>query len=153
MGLVDGRAPPRLHAGLSVFNGPKPSIIIAPDQAAECQQVTNWLRARTAEGLEPQEMAVIVRSQEQIDRAKRAAELSGLKSSEAPPQTDESAVRGDSGEGILPRSATRHVGARRFGTWASVDSTTLAQARGCTANMHLAGPPSAARIPNHPQFC
>ena len=61
-----------------MFNGPAPLVFVGKDEAAECEHVAKWLLARTAEGMQPQEMAVIVRSADQIGRARRAAELSGL---------------------------------------------------------------------------
>jgi superfamily I DNA/RNA helicase len=75
---VDGNVEERKGA-VSIFNGPNPLIRIAPDANAEKQQVAAWLRERTAEGYQPHEMALIVRSEDQMSRATAAAESCGLK--------------------------------------------------------------------------
>ena len=45
----------------------------------ESQGVADWLRQLVADGLQPHEIALFVRSEEQIDRATMAAELAGIK--------------------------------------------------------------------------
>lgn len=63
---------------VSVFNGPPPEIRVLEDTAAEISVVSDWLRARTKEGVAPHEIGIFVRSAAQLDRAKNAAEQSGL---------------------------------------------------------------------------
>ena len=74
---VDGNVEERKGA-VSMFNGPAPLVFVAKDEKAECAHVAKWLSERTAEGMQPQEIALIVRSADQIARASRAAELSGM---------------------------------------------------------------------------
>ena len=62
---------------ISLFNGPMPLVAVAANREAEETTVSNWLEDRIGEGLTPQEMSVIVRSDQQIDRARRAVESAG----------------------------------------------------------------------------
>ena len=74
---VDGNKEER-KGTISLFNGPAPLVVVASDQDAETQTVAGWLRERVGEGLAPQEISVFVRSDQQIDRARRAVEAAGL---------------------------------------------------------------------------
>ena len=77
MSDVDGNLEER-KGTVSVFNGPKPTIHVLEDAAAESAIVGKWLTARISEGLQPNEMSVFVRSLDQVSRAVGAAKSSGL---------------------------------------------------------------------------
>ena len=77
MSDVDGNLEER-KGTVSVFNGPKPTIHVLEDAAAESAIVGKWLTARISEGLQPNEMSVFVRSLDQVSRAVDAAKFSGL---------------------------------------------------------------------------
>jgi len=63
---------------VSVFNGPQPEIRIAKDEVEEIDQASQWLQARTGEGVVPHEIGIFVRSSAQLERAKAAAAKAGL---------------------------------------------------------------------------
>jgi superfamily I DNA/RNA helicase len=75
---VDGNEENRKDA-VSIFNGPKPDIKTYVSQEKEGEGVADWLRQLATAGLQPHEIALFVRSPEQIDRATRAAKLAGTK--------------------------------------------------------------------------
>ncbi len=74
---VDGNVDDR-RGTISVFNGPSPEIMTLDSVDAEIKAVGAWLKARNGEGVEPREMAIFVRSAEQLERARAAAVESGL---------------------------------------------------------------------------
>ena len=63
---------------ISVFDGPAPVIAVAADAAQEIKRVADFLRGAVADGIEPSEIGVFVRSPEVIGRARAALEASGL---------------------------------------------------------------------------
>jgi mRNA-degrading endonuclease RelE of RelBE toxin-antitoxin system len=63
---------------VSVFNGPAPQIRSFATEQDEVNAVAEWLRDRVAEGETPHEIGVFVRSEAQIERARRAVELARL---------------------------------------------------------------------------
>jgi hypothetical protein len=63
---------------ISVFDGPAPVIAVAADTAQEIKRVADFLRGAVADGIEPSEIGVFVRSPEVIGRARAALEASGL---------------------------------------------------------------------------
>jgi mRNA-degrading endonuclease RelE of RelBE toxin-antitoxin system len=63
---------------ISVFNGPAPVVQIFPDEDDEMAAVAKWLVDQTAAGLLPHEFGVFVRSEAQMDRARRAVDGAGL---------------------------------------------------------------------------
>lgn len=63
---------------VSVFNGPKPEIRSFDSEDEETERVGKWLREREREEILPHEMAVFVRSEAEIDRAKSAVASAGL---------------------------------------------------------------------------
>lgn len=63
---------------ISVFNGPKPAIAVYDTVDAECQAVSQWLKALIADGLQPHEIGVFVRSSGEVDRARAAIEGAGI---------------------------------------------------------------------------
>lgn len=66
-GLVDDR-----RGTVSVFNGPAPEVSTFTDEREEIDFVAGWLRLRVTEGATPREIAVVVRSAAQIERARAA---------------------------------------------------------------------------------
>lgn len=77
MADVDGIVEQR-RATISVFNGPPPTIQTFDSIEAERNSVSDWLKARTQEGLLPHEIAIFVRSGSELDRARAAAELAAI---------------------------------------------------------------------------
>lgn len=63
---------------VSVFNGPVPQVKAFATADEEGRAVGTWLRERAVEGLEPHEIGVFVRSESQVERARRAMELAGI---------------------------------------------------------------------------
>jgi len=70
---VDGEVQDRKDT-ISVFNGARPEIIKAKDPSDETKNVSNWIKERIAKGVLPHEIAVFVRSDREIGRAKSAVE-------------------------------------------------------------------------------
>jgi superfamily I DNA/RNA helicase/mRNA-degrading endonuclease RelE of RelBE toxin-antitoxin system len=69
---VDGNVEQRQGA-ISVFNGPDPVLKVLNDEEEEAATVAAWLRERIADGVQPQEIGVFVRSDAELDRARAAA--------------------------------------------------------------------------------
>ncbi len=63
---------------ISVFNGPKPGILVFDTQEEESEAVSQWLSDRMSEGMEPHEIGVFVRSVAELARARAAIEVAGL---------------------------------------------------------------------------
>lgn len=63
---------------ISVFEGVPPDIAVEQDETRERDRVAEWIRARIADGVHVHEIALFVRSAEQLDRAKAAAEKAGV---------------------------------------------------------------------------
>jgi superfamily I DNA/RNA helicase len=74
---VDGNVEDR-RGTISVFNGPEPEIKTLSTPEAEIEVVAGWLDDRAAEGLEPHEISVFVRSAAEIDRARAAVTAANL---------------------------------------------------------------------------
>jgi superfamily I DNA/RNA helicase len=74
---VDGNVETR-KGTISVFNGPAPVVKGFKSETAEVEAVGDWLKDCLGRGVPPQEMAIFVRSDAQIDRAREAAERAGL---------------------------------------------------------------------------
>lgn len=72
-GVEEGR-----RGTVSVFDGPDPDILLASDEQDEITQVGNYLRDCIAEGIEPRDLAILVRSQRQLYRARAAAAQAAL---------------------------------------------------------------------------
>lgn len=64
---------------VSVFNGPDPVLRALPSEKEEVEHVGEWLAGQVAEGLLPHEIAVFVRSEEQLGRARDSVAKGGLK--------------------------------------------------------------------------
>jgi superfamily I DNA/RNA helicase len=74
-GVVESRA-----GTVSVFNGAPPTIRLFDDEEAEVKAVAAWIAERAAEGMSPDELAVFVRSDGELERAMRAVAEAGLPS-------------------------------------------------------------------------
>ena len=63
---------------ISAFNGPEPLIrtLASPEEESAC--IADWLRERQAEGYQPQEIGVFVRSEAELDRAIKGIEDAGF---------------------------------------------------------------------------
>ena len=61
-----------------MFNGPDPVVRVLDSEEDEIAAVGAWLTDRTAEGVNPEEMSVFVRTDDQLDRAMSAIEAAGL---------------------------------------------------------------------------
>lgn len=74
---VDGNVEER-RGIVSVFNGPKPAIMVCDSHEQEIDTVAKWLADRVKVGTAPHEIGLFVRSDEQIPRVKAAVEKSKL---------------------------------------------------------------------------
>jgi superfamily I DNA/RNA helicase len=74
---VDGIAEGR-KGTTSTFNGPPPGILVFKTQEDEIRGVSQWLAARTKEGVAPHEVGVFVRSPAELARARVAVQDAGL---------------------------------------------------------------------------
>jgi superfamily I DNA/RNA helicase len=74
---LDGNTESRAHT-VSVFNGPPPTIQVAPSEREEIAFAGAWLAQRIREGIAPQECALFVRSAAELGRARAAAGQAGL---------------------------------------------------------------------------
>jgi superfamily I DNA/RNA helicase len=74
---VDGITEQR-RGTISVFNGPRPDILVLDTQEDEIQAVSHWLSDRTRDGLEPHEIGLFVRSEAQLSRARAALDDAAL---------------------------------------------------------------------------
>jgi hypothetical protein len=78
-GLRDPDGNEEERAGtISVFDGPAPVIAVVADAAQEIERVVEFLRGAIADGIEPSEIGLFVRSPDVIGRARAALEASGL---------------------------------------------------------------------------
>ena len=77
MADVDGNVDER-KGTVSVFNGPDPVARVLDSEADEIAAVAAWLVDIAAEGVNPEEMSVFVRTGDQLDRAIGAVEEAGL---------------------------------------------------------------------------
>jgi superfamily I DNA/RNA helicase len=72
----DGNVSSRLGT-ISVFEGPDPDIHAASTSQDEVLYVGKWIVSMIKTGITPEEIGVIVRSESEFDRAKKAVETSG----------------------------------------------------------------------------
>ena len=70
--IIDGNTEER-NRTVSTFNGPDPVVRVLANEAAEAVYVAEWLQGLAANGTAPEEMAIFVRGEAQMDRAKKAA--------------------------------------------------------------------------------
>lgn len=87
IGDVDGVVEER-RGTISVFNGPDPEVRVLDTEGDERQTVGEWIAARVAEGVRPEEIAVFVRSEAEIPRGARAVAASGLGATTPEPGVD-----------------------------------------------------------------
>lgn len=76
---VDGVSEDRTGT-VSVFSGPAPTVRRSNSAKDECSEVAKWLREQLANGVTEQEICVIVRSENEVQRALDAVSLSSCKS-------------------------------------------------------------------------
>lgn len=74
---VDGNLESR-KGTVSAFNGPDPTIQVVESQESETALIAQWLSSRLADGVQPHEMGMFVRSEAELPRAKAAASEAGL---------------------------------------------------------------------------
>lgn len=73
---VDGNAESR-KGTISLFDGPAPRIATVASEEVEQVAVALWIAERLEDGVAPEEIAVFVRSDSELDRARTAVEESG----------------------------------------------------------------------------
>jgi hypothetical protein len=76
---IDGNTESR-RGTISVFNGPFPSVEVHETAEVEAQAVAEWIGERLKEGIDPQEVAVFVRSSAELARAGVVARSTGVPS-------------------------------------------------------------------------
>jgi len=74
---VDGNYEER-KGTISVFDGPAPGIQVLPTNEAEIKFVGQWIADLVKAGVQPHEIAIFVRSDAELDRAKAAANAAAL---------------------------------------------------------------------------
>ncbi|MER8911439.1 UvrD-helicase domain-containing protein [Mesorhizobium sp. M0854] len=74
---VDGLEDDRRDT-VSVFDGIEPEVVIADDEVAEREAGAAFIRSALDNGIAPREIAIFVRSPEQLPRARAVAEAAGL---------------------------------------------------------------------------
>lgn len=74
---VDGNIESRAGT-VSAFNGPEPKLVTFDDAAAELSAVGAWLAERMKEGIPASEIAIFVRSADELQRAQDAVTASGM---------------------------------------------------------------------------
>ncbi|QVL46998.1 MAG: UvrD-helicase domain-containing protein [Thiocapsa sp.] len=74
---VDGNTEDR-RGTISVFNGPAPTVVSFQTPAEEAGAVAAWITQRIGESVEPHEIAIFVRSESELERARAAATETGL---------------------------------------------------------------------------
>jgi superfamily I DNA/RNA helicase/mRNA-degrading endonuclease RelE of RelBE toxin-antitoxin system len=74
---VDGNVEER-RGTVSVFNGPAPDIRVFASIEEETKVIAAWLSELIAEGMQPHEIGVFVRSSAELDRARIAVEAAGI---------------------------------------------------------------------------
>lgn len=74
---VDGITERRTST-VSAFNGPEPRIMVFETPEEEAAAVADWLTRRTRDGYVPHEIAVFVRSEAEMPRARNSVRRAGL---------------------------------------------------------------------------
>jgi superfamily I DNA/RNA helicase/mRNA-degrading endonuclease RelE of RelBE toxin-antitoxin system len=64
---------------ISVFSGPPPWLERHQDNTAETESIAAWIKERLADGINPEEVAIFVRSPVELGRAKEAIAKAGAK--------------------------------------------------------------------------
>ena len=73
---------------ISVFNGTEPAVKVLQSMEAEQTAIGEWIKARAAEGIPPEEIAVFVRSPDELPRARAAVAAAGLPATIPEPGVD-----------------------------------------------------------------
>ena len=68
-GVEEGR-----RGTVSIFDGPVPEVKLLDDTEAEADFVSSWLRRCMTSGIPAKQIALLVRSSDQLDRARKSAE-------------------------------------------------------------------------------
>lgn len=87
---VDGLTEDR-RGTISLFDGPAPIILLARSNEDEQVLVGDWIKARIDEGMNPGEIAIFVRSEAELKRARAAVKLAGLTADELTEKSDAAA--------------------------------------------------------------
>ncbi len=74
---IDGNIEMR-DSTISLFNGPVPEVVECASQEEEEHKVSEWIKDLAVKGVEPHEMCLCIRSENEIGRAHQAAVDSGL---------------------------------------------------------------------------
>lgn len=82
-GIVEARG-----GTISVFNGADPEVRVVESEMKEQEVVGVWIRELTTQGVLPEEIAVFVRSEAEIPRAKLAVAAAGLTATTPEPGVD-----------------------------------------------------------------
>jgi hypothetical protein len=89
---VDGVVEER-KGTVSVFNGPEPAIVLAPDEAAETRAVAAFIKDALAAGIAPREIGVFTRAPEMLKRARAAVLSAGAEALELSDRSDDPGER------------------------------------------------------------
>ncbi|MEO5826702.1 MAG: 3'-5' exonuclease, partial [Gemmatimonadales bacterium] len=84
---VDGNVEDR-RGSVSVFNGPEPEVRLFATEPEEITAIGEWITARLADGMIPEEIGVFVRSAAQVARARDAIRAAGLEPTAPSPGVD-----------------------------------------------------------------
>ena len=74
---VDGNEEDR-SGTVSVFNGPEPEVNLFDSSADEIRGATAWIKETIKDGVEPDEIGVFVRSNDQLARAREVVKSAGV---------------------------------------------------------------------------
>ncbi len=74
---IDGNTEGR-SGTISVFNGPKPKMLVLNSPENEIETVTEWIAKHIEDGLKPDEIGVFVRSSAEMYRARKAVEAANV---------------------------------------------------------------------------
>jgi superfamily I DNA/RNA helicase len=78
---------------VSVFNGPEPNIVVAPDEAAETSAVAAFIKDALSAGVAPREIGVFTRTPESLGRARAAVQVAGAEALEMSERGDDPGER------------------------------------------------------------
>ena len=78
---VDGNTESR-RGTVSMFDGPPPMVMAYSDEDHECRAVAGWISDRLKDGCAPREVAIFVRSDAELKRARAAAKAAGVRAVE-----------------------------------------------------------------------
>lgn len=84
---VDGRQEDR-RGTVSVFNGPEPIISLQDSQEAEIAAVAAFIEAALADGSQPEEIGIFVRTRSEMPRARAAVDAVGRAVAEITPRKE-----------------------------------------------------------------